>query len=100
MKILNWLKWKFYLLFETKEQKADRMLFAKFTKIWEKRIEQRMSDDFDWDTMSHLDDNPRAGWGPLEEVWNRAAEAQQSDDDMHDEIDREVAEIDKIGGMH
>tara|TARA_X000001382_G_scaffold41572_1_gene27962 strand:- start:691 stop:897 length:207 start_codon:yes stop_codon:yes gene_type:complete len=54
--MLLWVKSWLYRLFETKEQKADRMLLDEFVSVWEKRIEQRMSPDFDWDTMTHPDD--------------------------------------------
>ena len=37
--------------------KADKAVEQKFHQIWEKRMEQRMSPEFDWDTMTHPDDS-------------------------------------------
>ena len=61
-------------------QKADNKLEKEFISIWEKRIEQRMSPEFDWDTMTHPDDiptygdakrnaDPCNGGGTLDKVW-------------------------------
>ena len=54
--MVKWLKYQWYLLWETEEQKADRELFAEFMTIWEHRIEQRNDPEFDWNTMTHPDD--------------------------------------------
>ena len=69
-------------------KKADDELERKFIAILERRHEQRMSPEFDWDTMTHPDDkiptygdakrnaDPCNGGGTLEEVWDRAVKLQ------------------------
>jgi len=53
--IRNILSNLWYVLSGSK--RADDKLEQKFMNIWEKRIEQRMSPEFDWDTMTHPDDS-------------------------------------------
>ena len=44
--MVKWLKYQWYLLWETEEQKADRELLAEFITIWERRIAQRNDPDY------------------------------------------------------
>ena len=79
-------------------KKADKEVERRFHEIWEKRMEQRMSPEFDWDSMTHPDDDvstygdakrnadPCNGGGTLDEVWSRAVKLQSDDDEVLEEI--------------
>jgi hypothetical protein len=80
------------------QKKEDDKLEEKFMIVWNKRIEQRMDPEFDWDTMTHPDDNvstygdakrnadPCNGGDTLDEVWSRAVKLQSDDDEVLEEL--------------
>ena len=53
--IRNILSNLWYVLSGSK--RADDKLEEQFMSIWDKRMKQRMSPEFDWDTMTHPDDD-------------------------------------------
>jgi hypothetical protein len=53
--IRNILSNVWYVLSGSK--RADDKVEQVFMNIWEKRIQQRMDPEFDWDTMTHPDDS-------------------------------------------
>ena len=52
--IRNILSNVWYVLSGSK--RADDKLEQDFMNVWDKRMKQRMSPEFDWDTMTHPDD--------------------------------------------
>ena len=74
----------FYVL--SGNYKADKAIEKKFHEIWEKRMEQRMSPEFDWDTMTHPDD-PIDGIS-IDESFERLSAYRDADIDEKLEMDK------------